>query len=527
MGKVTGFLEYPRQLPDRRPVELRIRDWKEVYKSFSEEQAREQAARCMDCGIPFCHDGCPLGNLIPEWNDLAYRGNWREAVDRLQATNNFPEFTGRLCPAPCEAACVLGIAADPVTIERMEYEIIERAWAEGWIAPQHPDFETGKSVAVVGSGPAGLACAQQLRRAGHRVVVYERGGKPGGLLRYGIPEFKMQKYVLDRRLEQLYAEGVEFVCNTSVGFRGAASVIVPETGSAQSIEGVGRNATGLEVGPAEAAAAVSTISGSELMEQHDAVVLAVGTGISRDLVIPGRGLGGIFLALDFLQPANLVQEGSLAENPVTATGHRVVILGGGDTGADCLGTVHRHRAESVLQLEIMPRPPDSRPDGQPWPMYPMTFRTTSAHEEGGNRDYSITTKEFLGDSNGSVRAIAVEEVAMELQDGRPVFRPVPGTMREIECDMVLMALGFTGVEQAGIVNELGLDISDRGTISVSSNWMTSTESVFACGDGARGQSLIVWAIAEGRSAASAVDSYLMGKESLLPAPVRPGTLPLR
>ncbi len=519
MGKVTGFLEYPRQLPDRRPVGSRIRDWKEVYKSFPEERAREQAARCMDCGIPFCHDGCPLGNLIPEWNDLVYRDNWHEAADRLHATNNFPEFTGRLCPAPCEAACVLGIAADPVTIERMEYEIIERAWASGWVVPQRPEIETGKSVAVVGSGPAGLACAQQLRRAGHRVVVYERAGKPGGLLRYGIPEFKMHKHVLDRRLEQLRAEGVEFACSINVGPVGGASSGFIAAGSLSAQGGASERA-------ASGDAVVSSVSGLKLMEQYDAVVLAVGTGISRDLDIPGRGLDGIYLALDFLKPANLVQEGSVDENPITAGGRRVVILGGGDTGADCLGTAHRHRAESVLQLEIMPKPPDDRPASQPWPMFPMTFRITPAHEEGGERNYSITTKEFLGDSNGRVRAIAVEEVAMELQDGRPVFRPVPGTEREIECDMVLMALGFTGVEQAGVVNELGLDTSDRGTITVDSNWMTSADKVFACGDGERGRSLIVWAIAEGRSAANAVDSYLMRRASLLPTPVRPGTLPI-
>ncbi|MCL4433426.1 MAG: glutamate synthase subunit beta [Actinobacteria bacterium] len=558
MGKITGFLEYSRQLPDRRPVAVRIRDWKEVYSSFPEERAREQAARCMDCGIPFCHDGCPLGNLIPEWNDLVYRGNWREAAERLQATHNFPEFTGRLCPAPCEAACVLGIAAEPVTIERMEYEIIEHAWAEGWVVPQPPESETSKSVAIVGSGPAGLACAQQLRRAGHRVVVYERAAKPGGLLRYGIPEFKMEKHVLDRRLEQLRVEGVEFVCNTIVGLHRDGTGTVPgdvavdvsgqpakvaDDGGGSGVDD-GKSTAGREasstyaattyaatipsgaVSPAGADLVTSSISGLELMERYHAVVLAVGTGISRDLDIPGRDLDGIHLALDFLKPANQVAEGSLPASPVSADGRKVVILGGGDTGADCLGTAHRQGAESVKQLEIMPRPPDTRPAGTPWPMYPMIFRTTSAHEEGGEQYYSITTKEFLGDTEGRVRAINTEEVAMELQDGRPVFQPVPGTEREIECDMVLLALGFTGVEQTGIIGELGLDVTSRGTISVDSNWMTSTARVFACGDGARGQSLIVWATAEGRSAASAVDAYLSGGESLLPAPVAPGTLPI-
>lgn len=554
MGKTTGFLEYSRRLPDRRPVAVRIRDWKEVYSSFSEDRVREQAARCMDCGIPFCHDGCPLGNLIPEWNDLVYRGNWREAAERLQATNNFPEFTGRLCPAPCEAACVLGIAAEPVTIERMEYEIIEHAWAEGWVVPQPPESETSKSVAIVGSGPAGLACAQQLRRAGHRVVVYERAAKPGGLLRYGIPEFKMEKYVLDRRLEQLRAEGVEFACNTIVGSRRDdtgtvfSDVAVDVSGQAAKTADVGNgsgededgdSATGRETAPAYAATIrggavapasadllMSSISVLDLTERYDAVVLAVGTGISRDLDIPGRNLDGIHLALDFLKPANKVTEGSLPVSPVSAANRRVVILGGGDTGADCLGTAHRQGAESVMQLEIMPRPPDTRPASTPWPMYPTIFRTTSAHEEGGERYYSITTKEFLGDAEGRVRAINAEEVVMELQGGRPVFQPVRGTECEIDCDMVLLALGFTGVEQIGIVSELDLNITSRGTISVDSNWMTSAEGVFACGDGARGQSLIVWAIAEGRSAASAVDAYLSGEESLLPAPVAPGTLPI-
>jgi glutamate synthase (NADPH/NADH) small chain len=548
VGKITGFLEYSRRLPDRRPVAVRIRDWKEVYCSFPEERAREQAARCMNCGIPFCHDGCPLGNLIPEWNDFVYRGNWREAAERLQATNNFPEFTGRLCPAPCEAACVLGIAAEPVTIERMEYEIIEHAWAEGWVVPQPPESETSKSVAIVGSGPAGLACAQQLRRAGHRVVVYERAAKPGGLLRYGIPEFKMQKYVLDRRLEQLRAEGVEFACNTTVGVHrdGTRTVFSDvavdvsgqpaKTGDGGSGSGdvTGREAApaytatipGGAVEPASADIAVSSISALELTERYDAVVLAVGTGISRDLDIPGRDLDGIHLALDFLKPANQVTEGLLPVSPVSAVGRKVVILGGGDTGADCLGTAHRQGAESVMQLEIMPRPPDTRPASTPWPMYPMIFRTTSAHEEGGERYYSITTKEFLGDPDGRVRAISAEEVAMELQAGRPVFQPVPGTEREIKCDMVLLALGFTGVEQIGIVSELDLDITSRGTVSVDGNWMTSAERVFACGDGARGQSLIVWAITEGRSAARAVDAYLSGGESLLPAPVTPGTQPI-
>lgn len=506
MGKVTGFLEYTRQLPAKRPVEKRRHDWNEVYESFPENMARVQAARCMDCGIPFCHLGCPLGNLIPEWNDLAYREHWQEASDRLHATNNFPEFTGRLCPAPCEAACVLGIADDPVTIERMEYEIVEAAWSNGWITPIPPDVESGRSVAIVGSGPAGLACAQQLRRAGHRVTVYERDSKPGGLLRYGIPEFKMEKRVLDRRLEQLCGEGIEFICDTYVGMDRDTS---------------GNTYYGWD------GAARSSISATELLGSYDAVVLSIGTGLSRNLDIPGRNLGGIHYALEYLRPSNLLREGTECETFISAEGRDVVVLGGGDTGADCLGTVHRQGARSVIQLEILPKPPLSRPLNQPWPTYPMIFRTTSAHEEGGERCYSLNTKEFIGDADGNLTGIMVEEVSMDYQDGRPVFNSINGTRRTIKCDMALLALGFTGPEQAGVAAELGLELDARGNIIVDSNWMTTTERVFACGDAARGQSLIVWAIAEGRSAARSVDAYLMGKASMLPAPIKPGDLAIR
>ncbi len=506
MGKVTGFLEYTRQLPARRPAEKRVHDWNEVYEPFPENRARIQAARCMDCGIPFCHLGCPLGNLIPEWNDLVYRGHWREASDRLHATNNFPEFTGRLCPAPCEAACVLGIADDPVTIERMEYEIVETAWSNGWVTTIPPEIESGKSVAIVGSGPAGLACAQQLRRAGHRVTVYERDSRPGGLLRYGIPEFKMEKRVVDRRLEQLSDEGIEFVCDTYVGIDSYTS-----DGAYYGWDATKKN----------------RISARELLNNYDAIVLAIGTGLSRDLAIPGRDLGGIHYALEYLRPSNLLREGTRCETFISAEGRDVVILGGGDTGADCLGTVHRQGARSVLQLEILPKPPLDRPLDQPWPTYPMIFRTTSAHEEGGERYYSLNTKEFIGDAAGNLSGILVEEVSMDYQDGRPVFYSIEGTMRVIECNLALLALGFTGPEQAGAASELGLEFNSRGNIIVDSNWMATTERVFSCGDAARGQSLIVWAIAEGRSAAQSVDAFLTGHPSMLPAPVRPGDLAIR
>ncbi|HUA95105.1 MAG TPA: glutamate synthase subunit beta, partial [Acidimicrobiales bacterium] len=365
MGKTTGFMEYGRQLPRRRPIPVRLRDWREVYEPFPEEATRDQGARCMDCGIPFCHEGCPLGNLIPEWNDLVYRDDWSAAIERLQATNNFPEFTGRLCPAPCEAACVLGINADPVTIERIEYEIAERAWSEGWVRPQVPRERTGRRVAVVGSGPAGLAAAQQLARAGHIVTVYERAERPGGLLRYGIPEFKMEKRVLDRRLAQLRAEGVEFRCATSVGTPGEV--------------------------PGAAAPDVTVVPAAQLVEEHDAVVLAGGATLPRDLDVPGRSLDGVHFALDYLKPSNLVREGVLKASPYSAEGRNVVIIGGGDTGADCLGTAHRQGAASVHQLEIMPEPPSDRPDEHPWPMWPVILRTSAAHEEGGRRLYSVTT----------------------------------------------------------------------------------------------------------------------------------------
>ena len=502
MGDVTGFMKYDRELPARRPVPVRLRDWKEVYEPFSAEATSQQGARCMDCGIPFCHEGCPLGNLIPEWNDLVYRDDWAEAIVRLHATNNFPEFTGRLCPAPCEGSCVLGINADPVAIERIEYEISERAWAEGWVEPVRPSAPTGKRVAVVGSGPAGLAAAQQLVRAGHAVVVFERAERPGGLLRYGIPEFKMEKAVLDRRLEQLEAEGVEFRCGVSIG---APSPEVPRA-------------------VAEGAVIVPT---ADLVAEYDAVVLAGGATLPRDLPAIGRDLTGIHRAMDYLKPSNMVQEGSLDAPPITAEGKHVIIIGGGDTGADCLGTAHRQGARSVHQLEIMPEPSEGRPSDNPWPTWPLVLRTSSALEEGGERVFSVTTDQFLSGASGQVVALRGHEVELTKgSGGRPGFAAVDGSEFELPCDLVLLAMGFLGAETEGVVADLGLELDPRGSVVADDHWATNVDNVFVCGDMTRGQSLIVWAIAEGRSAAAAVDRHLMGDTSL-PAPIVPGQLALR
>jgi glutamate synthase (NADPH) small chain len=502
MGDVTGFLKHGRELPARRPVPVRLRDWKEVYEPFPPEAAQRQGGRCMDCGIPFCQEGCPLGNLIPEWNDLVYRDDWSDAIERLHATNNFPEFTGRLCPAPCEGSCVLGINDDPVTIERIEYEIVERAWSEGWVAPVPPSVRSGKQVAVVGSGPSGLAAAQQLIRAGHRVVVFERAEKPGGLLRYGIPEFKMEKAVLDRRLDQMAAEGVEFRCRVSVGE------------SAPEVQGA-------------LAPDATVVSARTLVDEFDGVLLAGGATLPRDLSVPGRQLDGIHRAMDFLKPSNLVQEGLLAVSPVSAEGKHVVIIGGGDTGADCLGTVHRQRALSVHQLEIMPEPPATRNGDNPWPTWPVILRTSAALEEGGERLFSVTTAEFVGDGDGHVRALRGSEVELAYgDDGRPDFLPVEGSEFELPCELVLLAMGFLGTERNGVVEELGVEVNARGSVAADAAWSTNVDGVFVCGDMTRGQSLIVWAIAEGRSAASSVDRYLMGSTAL-PAPIVPGQLALR
>jgi glutamate synthase (NADPH/NADH) small chain len=523
-------MEFGRSLPRRRPVSVRLRDWREVYEPFGAEQTQEQGARCMDCGIPFCHEGCPLGNLIPEWNDLVYKDDWSDAIERLHATNNFPEFTGRLCPAPCEAACVLGINDDPVTIERIEYEIIERAWAEGWVNPQVALVGTGRSVAVVGSGPAGLAAAQQLARAGHNVTVFERAEKPGGLLRYGIPEFKMEKAVLDRRLAQMEAEGVTFVCATSIGGRAGGGDPGP---GADGQRADGQRADGQPLEPGEerglgtaCAPNVTVRAAADVRAEFDAVVLAGGATLPRDLPVPGRELGGVHLALEYLKPSNLVREGTLTASPITARGKRVVIIGGGDTGADCLGTAHRQGAASVHQFEILAEPPQVRSDESPWPLWPLILRTSSAHEEGGERVFSVTTTELVDNGEGGVRALRGHEVETLIENGRPVFSKVVGTEFELECELVLLAMGFVGTERRGVVDELGVEVDGRGAVAANTEWATNVDGVFVCGDQTRGQSLIVWAIAEGRSAAAAVDRWLMGDTSL-PSPIVPGQLALR
>jgi glutamate synthase (NADPH/NADH) small chain len=482
MADPKGFLKVDRRGPARRPVDLRLRDWREVYEDFSYSDLEAQASRCMSCGIPFCHQGCPLGNLIPEWNNLVHRKDWADASERLHATNNFPEFTGTLCPAPCEAACVLAINNDAVTIKQIEIEIIDRAWEEGWVIPQPPTTKTGKCVAVVGSGPAGLAAAQQLTRVGHDVVVFERADRIGGLLRYGIPEFKMAKHRLDRRLEQMRAEGTEFRANTDVGV---------------------------------------DLTVDELRAQFDAVVLAGGATAWRDLPAPGRQLGGIYQAMEYLPPSNRVQEGDLDESPISAKDKHVVIIGGGDTGADCLGTAHRQGAASVTQLEIMPTPPDTRAPNQPWPTYPMIYRVSSAHEEGGDRMFSVSTQEFLGNDEGQVRALRLAEV--EFSDGK--FVPVPGSEHELPADLVFLAMGFVGPEKGKLLEGLGVEYDDRGNVARDESFMTNVPGVFSAGDIGRGQSLIVWAIAEGRSAAAAADRYLTGRD-MLPAPIAPTDRPL-
>ena len=484
MGDPKGFLTTPRELPVRRPVDLRLRDWREVYEDFPRTDLEAQAGRCMNCGVPFCHQGCPLGNLIPEWNDLVYRHDWREATERLHATNNFPEFTGTLCPAPCEAACVLAINSDAVTIKQVEIEIIDRAWDEGWVPPQKAETRTGKKVAVVGSGPSGLAAAQQLTRVGHDVVVFERADRIGGLLRYGIPEFKMEKARLDRRLAQMRDEGTIFKASVDVG---------------------------------------TDVTAEQLRSEFDAVVLAGGATAWRDLPAPGREAKGVYQAMEYLPWANHVQQGDIDAPPITAKDKHVVIIGGGDTGADCLGTSHRQGAASVTQLEIMPTPPEKRTEGMPWPTYPMVYRVSSAHEEGGERLYSVNTTEFVADERGELAAIRIVEVERDAE-GR--FVPVEGAEeKELPAQLVLLAMGFVGPEKGKLLSDLGVELDQRGNVARDQSFMTSVEGVFSAGDMGRGQSLIVWAIAEGRSAAAGVDAYLTGR-TVLPRPINPTDRPL-
>jgi len=482
VGEVTGFLQWGRSGLQRRPVELRLKDWKEVYEPFDGEELTRQAGRCMDCGIPFCINGCPLGNLIPDWNDLVYRDHWQDAIERLHATNNFPEFTGRLCPAPCESACVLGINQDAVSIKQVEVNIIDYAWDNGWVTPQLPTTKTGKRVAVIGSGPAGLAVAQQLTRAGHDVVVLEREDRIGGLLRYGIPEFKMEKIHLDRRLEQMTLEGTEFRTNADVG--GAIDIDI-------------------------------------LRASQDAVVLACGATVWRDLAVPGRELLGIHQAMEFLPMSNRVQEGDIAVAEIDAAGKNVVIIGGGDTGADCLGTALRQGAKQVIQLEIMPRPPQERASNNPWPQWSLIYRTSSAHEEGGTRIFSVNTERFIDDGAGNVRALLVHEV--EMVDGK--ITKVEGTDQEIPADLVFLAMGFVGPDKGTWLEQLGVSSDERGNVARNDQYESNVSGVFVAGDMGRGQSLIVWAIAEGRSCAAGVDRFLMG-ESSLPAPIPPTARPL-
>lgn len=477
MGKRRGFLEVERQTAPTRPVEERVQDWREVYLPYATSDIRAQGARCMDCGIPFCHEGCPLGNVIPDWNDQVYRGKWRDAIERLHKTNNFPEWTGRLCPAPCEGSCVLAIGDDAVAIKAIELSIIERAFEEGWVTPKPPPVRTGRSVAVIGSGPAGLAAADQLNRAGHTVTVFEKSDRVGGLLRYGIPEFKMEKRFLNRRLKLLEAEGIEFRTGVNVGV---------------------------------------DVSAQEIRSTHDAMLLAGGAGWPRDLKVPGRELSGIHFAMEYLTQQNHLCEGDVvpSDQIISAEGKHVVIIGGGDTGADCLGTAHRQGAAAVAQFELLPRPPEERAAENPWPTWPNVFRVSSAHQEGGDRVYAVSTQRFSGNEEGHVTSLHANKVTMRRENGRMSFDEVPDSEFEMPVDLVLLAMGFLGPDRSGLLTELGIELTDRGNVRRDEAWMTSVPGVFTAGDMQRGQSLIVWAIAEGRNAARGIDTYLMGASSL-------------
>jgi glutamate synthase (NADPH/NADH) small chain len=464
MGKVTGFLEYSRELPQRRDPAVRIKDWFEIYQPFPADSVQTQAARCMDCGVPFCHTGCPVNNIIPDWNDLVFTGRWRDAIRQLHATNNFPEFTGRICPAPCEAACVLGINEPPVTIKQIEKTIVDRAWEEGFIRPEPAEFKTGKRVAVIGSGPAGLAAAQQLARAGHDVTVFEKADRIGGLLRYGIPNFKMEKHLIDRRLEQMRAEGVKFKANATVG---------------------------------------GNVPVEDLRREYDAILLAGGAENPRNLNVPGRELKGIHFAMDFLPQQNKICEGDTVPGQILATGKHVIIIGGGDTGADCVGTSHRQGAASVTQFELLPKPPDNRSPLTPWPLWPMQLRVESSHEEGGLRDWSVNTVAFTGDEHGNVKELHAVRVTPP-----PKFEAMSGTEFTLQADLVLLAMGFLGPVKNGLLEQLGVALDARTNVATDPNYMTSVPGVFAAGDLRRGQSLVVHAINEGRKAAEGIDSYL-------------------
>ena len=472
MGKVTGFLEHKREMPPRRPVTERINDWFEIYVDYGDDKVRSQGARCMDCGVPFCHNGCPLNNIIPDWNDLVYRDRWQEAINRLHATNNFPEFTGRICPAPCEASCVLGINEPPVTIRQIEKSVIEHAFQSGWIRPEPPAMETGKRVAVIGSGPAGLAAAQQLRRAGHGVTVFEKNEAPGGLLRFGIPNFKLEKSIVERRLDQMRQEGVEFVNNAHVG---------------------------------------TNVSVTDLQRDYDALLLSGGAEQPRDLPLPGRELKGIHFAMDFLPQQNRRCESlPFGGEEIVATGKRVIIIGGGDTGADCLGTCHRQKAKSIQQFELLPMPPNERSPKTPWPLWPMQLRTESSHEEGGVREWSVSTTQFHGNEAGQLTGLTGVRVGPP-----PKFEPVPGSEFFMECDMVLLAMGFVGPVRKGLIAQLGVKLDQRGNVATDETYMSSVPGVFAAGDMRRGQSLVVWAITEGRKAAQGIDTYLRQSDRVL------------